>query len=167
MSARIAPGAPGRPIDAVIGVRRNGPLTWYVRRSQLMSNYKGVWSLPSIKFDPSTLPDVSDASRVQPLFDAMSHERLGGVPIRVLSHITSGSSDMNPMGVDVTLHLYEIELGRDPVLEPRYYVDQEWMTAERYEDASRGQMCGLCTRLWADHAWLMGWSDRPFIPHAA
>lgn len=155
----------GKPIDAVIGVRRRGPTTWYVRRSQLMSNYKGVWSLPSIKFDPATLPDVHDLSVVQPLFDALSSERLGGVPIRVLSHLTSGSSDMNPMGVDVTLHLYEIDVPEEPVLQPRYYVDQAWMTAEQYEEASRGQPCGLCTRLWGDHAWLNGWADRPFIAH--
>ena len=161
-----AEGRVGKPIHAVIGVRRNGASTWYARRSDLMSNYKGVWSLPSIKFDPTTLPDPADIDAVQPFFDALSRERLGGVSMAVRSHLTSGTSDDNPMGVDVTLHLYDVTMPEEPTIEPRYYVDAAWMTAAEYQDAARGMPCGLCTRLWADHAWLMGWTDRPFVPTA-
>lgn len=157
----------GEPIHAVIGVRRDGALTWYARRSLEMSNYKGVWSLPSIKFDPDVVRDVHDLDAIQRLFDALSTERLGDAPMRVMTHLTSGSSDQNPMGVDVTLHLYEVEMAKDPVLNPRYYTDAAWMDAAAYEQASRGQPCGLCTRLWGDHAWLSGYADRPFIAHPA
>lgn len=157
----------GRPIHAVIGVRRDGDLTHYLRRSHEMSNYKDVWSLPSIKFDPETIDGIPSVDQAHALFETMSDERLGGVGVRTVAHLTSGSSDMNPMGVDVTLHLYEIALADDPILNPRYYTDQAWMTAEQYERASAGQPCGLCTRLWGDHAWLMGWTDRPFLPRPA
>lgn len=153
----------GGAIDAVIGVRRDGHRTWYARRSHDMSNYKGVWSLPSIKFEPTTMPDPMDVAAAQPLFDLLAAERLGGVPMRVMRHLTSGSSDANLMGVDVTLHLFEVEMPQDPILNPRYYLDQGWMTAAEYQEAARGQPCGLCTRLWGDFAWLNGWADRPFL----
>ena len=41
-----------KPIHAVIGVRRAGGATFYVRRSEYMENYPGVWSLFSIQYDP-------------------------------------------------------------------------------------------------------------------
>lgn len=155
----------GRPINAVIGVRRVGGSTFYVKRSPQMQNYPDVWSLFSIQHDPVGLPDVTDLAAAQPLFDAMSAERLGGVPVTVQSYLTSGSSDLNPMGVDVNLHLYEIDFKIEPALNPRYYTDAAWLTAEQYEDRCAEQVCGLCLRLWADYAWLMGHTDRPFIPH--
>ena len=99
----------GRPINAVIGVRRRGGSTYYVRRSDEMENYPGVWSLFSIQYEPSDLADVRDLDAAQPLFDAMSAQRLGGVPVRISSYQTSGTSDLNPMNVDVTLQLNEIE----------------------------------------------------------
>ena len=154
----------GRPIDAVIGVRRSGGSTFYVQRSEHMENYPGVWSLFSIQHDPVTLPDVTDAAAAQSLFDAMSAQRLGGVPVRVKSYLTSGSSDMNPMGVEVTLHLYEIDFDEEPVLNERYYTAGAWLTAEEYEERCAEQVCGLCLRLWSDYAWLQGFTDRPFIP---
>lgn len=154
----------GKPIDAVIGVRRVGGSTFYVRRSMHMSNYPNVWSLFSIQHDPVALPDVTDLAAAQPLFDAMSVERLGGVPVLVKSYLTSGSSDQNPMGIDVTLHLYEIDFAHEPVLNARYYTDADWLTAEQYEDRCADQVCGLCLRLWSDYAWLKGYTDRPFVP---
>lgn len=155
------------PIHAVIGVRRDGPLTWYVRRSQHMSNYKEVWSLPSAKFDPASFRDVQDLDAAQTLFDGLSAQRFGGVPLRVLSHLTSGTSDANPMGVAVTLHLYEMAVPEEPLLQPRYYTDAAWLDAAAYEERSRGLPRGLCTRLWADYRWLRGYSDRASIPTPA
>lgn len=111
------------PITAVIGVRYEGPRAWYVRRSDRMANYPGVWSLPSIQFAPVELPDVHDLNRVTGHFSRLSQERLGDVGIDVKRHLTSGTSDINPMGVDVTLHLYHIELADDPVLDPAFYVE--------------------------------------------
>lgn len=154
----------GKPIDAVIGVRRIGGNTFYVRRSERMQNYPGVWSLFSIQHDPAKLTDIRDLAAAQPLFDAMSAERLGGVPVRIKSYLTSGSSDLNPMDVDVTLHLYEIEFDDEPVLNPRYYTDGAWLSAEEYEERCAEQVCGLCLRLWSDYAWMHGYTDRPFIP---
>ena len=155
----------GRPINAVIGVRRRGGSTYYVRRSDEMENYPGVWSLFSIQYEPSDLADVRDLDAAQPLFDAMSAQRLGGVPVRISRYLTSGSSDLNPMNVDVTLHLYEIEFDEEPHLNPRYYTASDWLDADEYEDRCAEQVCGLCLRLWSDYAWLSGYTDRPFVPH--
>ena len=155
----------GRPINAVIGVRRRGGSTFYVRRSEEMENYPGVWSLFSIQHDPATLPDVTDLSAVQPLFDALSAQRLGGVPVRVGRYLTSGSSDLNPMNADVTLHLYEIEFDAEPRLNKHFYTAGDWLDAAEYENRCAERVCGLCLRLWSDYAWLNGYTDRPFIPH--
>lgn len=154
-----------KPIHAVIGVRRAGGSTFYVRRSEHMENYPGVWSLFSIQYDPSSPTDMRDVEAVTPLFERLSEQRLGAVPVRVKSYLTSGSSDRNPMRVLVTLHLYEIEFDEEPRLNERYYTDGAWLTAKDYEDRCADQVCGLCLRLWSDYAWLMGYTDRPFIPH--
>jgi hypothetical protein len=156
-----------KAIHAVIGVRRAGGETFYVRRSEHMENYPGVWSLFSIQYDPASVADVTDLEAVTPLFKAMSAQRLGGVPVRVQSYLTSGSSDQNPMGVEVTLHLYEIEFGAEPRLNERYYTDGAWLKAKDYEQRCAAQVCGLCLRLWSDYAWMMGYTDRPFIPHTS
>jgi hypothetical protein len=156
-----------KPIHAVIGVRRAGGATFYVRRSEHMENYPCVWSLFSIQYDPASVEDVTDLKAVTPIFEAMSVQRLGGVPIRVKSYLTSGSSDQNPMDVDVILHLYEIEFDEEPRLNPRYYTDGAWLTAEDYEERCAEQICGLCLRLWSDYAWMMGYTSRPFIPKKA
>lgn len=153
-----------KPIHAVIGVRRTGESTFYVKRSELMENYPGVWSLFSIQYDPTAVENMEDIAEIQPLFDAMSAQRLGGVPVTVKSFLTMGSSDLNPMNTDVILHLYEIEFEQEPILNPRYYVDADWLTAADYEDRCAEQVCGLCLRLWSDYAWLMGYTDRPFLP---
>ena len=154
----------GKPIHAVIGVRRRGSKTYYVQRSAHMENYPGVWSLFSIQHDPASLPDVTDIIAAQSLFAAMSKERLNAVPIRTVSYLTSGSSDQNPMNVNVTLHLYQIEFDQEPRLNPRYYIGDDWLTPAEYEERSAGQACGLCLRLWSDYAWLHGYADRPFVP---
>jgi hypothetical protein len=154
-----------KPIHAVIGVRRRGDSTFYVKRSMEMSNYPGVWSLFSIQFSPEELPDPrSLGPTVNRLFAKMSNERLGGVPVEVESYLTSGSSDDNPMGVDVHLHLYEIRLADEPRFDARYYTDGAWLRPEEYELRCADEICGLCLRLWADYAWLHGLADRPFAP---
>jgi hypothetical protein len=151
-----------RDIDAVIAVRRDGSRTWYARRSHEMSTYKGVWSLPSIKFDPAATTDPTDVSVTQPLLDRLSTDRLGGVPMRAVRHLVSGSSADNPMGVRVTLHLFEVDMSEDPVLNHRYYLEDAWMTAGELQEAMRGTVGGLCTKLWGRHAWGRGLSDRPY-----
>jgi hypothetical protein len=132
-----------------------------------MENYPGVWSLFSMQYDSTKVAEVTDLEAVTPLFKAMSVQRLGGVPVRVKSYLTSGSSDQNKMGVQVTLHLYEIEFDEEPRLNERYYTDGAWLTAEEFEARCAQQICGLCLRLWSDYAWIMGYTDRPFIPHTA
>lgn len=152
-----------QPIHAVIGVRYRGNSTYYVKRSLEMGNYPGVWSLFSIQYPPSDLPDPTKiGGTVDALFRKMSNERLGGVPIEVKEYLTSGSSDDNPMGVDVHLHLYEIALADEPLLNPRYYTDGAWLSPVEYEDRCADQLCGLCLRLWADYAWLTGVAEHPF-----
>lgn len=151
-------------IHAVIGVWHRAASTYYVRRSTEMQNYPGVWSLFSIQFQPWELTDPKQLGGViDELFRRMSRERLGGVPIEVIKYLTSGSSDDNPMDADVHLHLYEVALADEPRLNPRYYIDGTWLTPEEYEDCCADQMCGLCLRLWADYAWLNGYTNRPFL----
>jgi hypothetical protein len=153
-----------KPINAVIGVRHRGPSTYYVKRSEEMANYPSVWSLMSIQFQTYQLPDPLDLGAAGRLLQEMSDERLGGVSIAPVRYLTSGSSDVNPMGVDVTLHLYEMELAREPILNARYYTDAAWLTPDEYEHRCAEQVCGLCLRLWADYAWMAQITDRPFIP---
>ena len=153
-----------KPINAVIGVRHHGASTFYVRRSERMVNYPGVWSLFSIQFKPEELPDPRDLAAAERLFERMSADRAGGVPVHVGKYLTFGSSDQNPMGVDVNLHLYEIEFGEEPRLNPTFYADGAWLTPEEYQIRSSDRRCGLCMRLWADYAWMAGITDRPFLP---
>ena len=75
-------------------------------------------------------------------------------------HLTSGDDPDSPVGQHVHLHLYEIELTEEPLLNPDYYADSAWLTAEEYEKISSGQPCGLCLRLWSDYAWMAGITDR-------
>jgi hypothetical protein len=128
----------------------------------MMRNYPGVWSLFSIQFKGGELPDVCDLKVVGEHFRRMSEERLGGVPVATKRYLTSGSSDQNPMGVDVNLYLYEIEFAAEPILNPAYYTDGAWLLPEEYEARCADKVCGLCLRLWADYAWMVGYTDRPF-----
>ncbi len=153
-------------LQAVIGVWHRGPQTYYVKRSEKMTNYPGLWSLLSKQFDLKDLPDPKDLSAIQPVMERLSRERLGGVPIATKKHLTSGDSDDNPIDRHVFLHLYEVELLVEPRLNPDYYTDAAWLTPEAYEEKSAGLQCGLCLRLWSDYAWLAGIIDRPFIPRA-
>ena len=150
-------------LHAVIGVWHRGDLTYYVKRSEKMENYPGLWSLFSIQFRPDELRNSKDLSFVRRLMQRLSQERLGGVPITVKEHLISGDSRDNPIGKHVYLHLYEIELAKEPNLNPDYYSGGAWLTPEEYERRSAGQLCGLCLRLWSDYAWLAGISDRPFV----
>ena len=152
-------------IYGIIGVWRHGPLTYYVKRSQSMQNYPGLWSLFSIQYERAQLFDPIDLGVAQCFMERMSHQRLGGERIIVRRHLISGDSGSNPMKKHVYLHLYEVELEREPRLNSEYYVQGEWLTPEQYENRSAGNQCGLCLRLWSDYAWLSGIHDRPFIPH--
>ena len=151
-------------LHAVIGVWYRGDLAYYVKRSHRMRYYPGVWSLFSMQFEPSELKDPNDLRKVHRIMVKMSNERLGGTLIDVAGFLDSGNSDHNPYGRHVYLHLYEIQLDREPHLNPSYYTDGAWLTAEEYEGRSAGQPCGLCIRLWSDYSWLKGITDRPFIP---
>lgn len=153
-------------LHAVIGVWHKDNLTYYVKRSEKMENYPSVWSLLSIQFDSMELSDPADLSKVQAFMESLSEERLGGVPIATKQHLISGDSSDNPFDKHVFLHLYEIELRKEPRLNPDYYTDSVWLTPEEYENRSANQRCGLCLRFWSDYAWMAGISDRPFVPRA-
>lgn len=151
-------------LHAVIGVWHRGPLTYYVKRSPNMQNYPGIWSLLSCKYQPREIENPEDLTSAQVLMERMSKQRLDGVPIKVLDHLISGDSQKNPYELDVYLHLYSIELSREPKLNPHYYTEGAWLNADEYERRSAGQECGLCLRLWSDYAWLARITDRPFAP---
>ncbi len=144
------------PIRAVIGVwYRREPVTnmlqtFYVRRSESMKNYPGVWSLPSYQYRPDDLPDPMDHESVSALFSAMSRERFLGAPVTVLEFLTAGRSDDNPMGRMVELLLYRIAFEYPPLLHSAFYIDAAWLTSPEYELRTVGAAieCGLCTHLW-------------------
>ena len=147
-------------LHAFIGVWYKNDLTYYVKRSEKMDNYPNVWSLMSIQFDP-----IHDLAPVQLIMEKMSKERLGGVPIHAKELLICGDSANNTFNKHVHLYLYRVEFDFDeePILNPDYYSDSAWLTAEEYEERSAGQPCGLCLRLWSDYAYLAGITDRPFI----
>jgi len=156
---------------AIIAVAHDGERTFYVKRSSRMTNYPGVWSLPSIQFDPCDLDDYTNLDRVETYVRKLSEQRLHNAQFVMSEFLTSGSSDVNPIDRDVHLYLYRIALKSQPSLNFDFYTDSKWMTAAEFEEASANQACGLCVRLWADHAWMLGITDRPFNPknsfHAA
>jgi hypothetical protein len=154
----------GGPIHAVIGVRYDGRRTLYVKRSDAMENYPGVWSLLSVQFDPGELPGLDDLVAAQRIFDRLSFERLGALRLRVERHIVSGTCSDNPMGRRVVLHLYAISYNGVASLNPRYYSDQAWLTPSEYEQRAAGMSCGLCLRLWSDYSFRHGLAPARFAP---
>ena len=151
-------------IDAVIGVWYKDGRTYYVKRSAEMQNYPNVWSLLSIQFKPEQLPDFTDLEAAQKIMERMAEERLGGVPVKLTGYVKSSRCSDNPMHIPVTLHMYRIELEREPELNPRYYVDAAWFTPEEYMKASEKATCGLCMRMWSDYCYQMGLSEKRFAP---
>ena len=149
-------------IEAVIGVWFKNGRTFYVKRSSRMENYPNAWSLLSIQFTPEELPEFTDLDAVQRVMEKMSEERLGGTPVRLVRYLKSTRCSDNPMQVSVTLHLYQIELEREPELNPRYYVDSAWLTAEEYIKTSENATCGLCMRMWSDYCYQSGLSKVRF-----
>ena len=156
-----------RSLNAVIGVWHRGIRTFYVKRSDKMQNYPGLWSLLSIQYQPRDLPNPLDLQSVQLHMDKLSLERLSGRQMRVQQHLLSGDSDLNPLNRHVFLHLYEVHLDKEPRLNPDYYTAGAWLTPTEYEQRNAGIQCGLCLRLWSDYAWLSGLHDRPFVPQTS
>ncbi len=151
-------------IEAVIGAWLKDGRTLYVKRSSQMENYPNVWSLLSIQFTPEELPDFTDLATAEKVMERMSEERLGGVPVRLIHYLKSSRCSDNPMHVPVTLHMYQIELEREPELNPRYYVDSAWFTPEEYMKATENATCGLCMRMWSDYCYQSGLSNVRFAP---
>lgn len=151
-------------LTAVIGVWFRDGRTYYVKRSDKMKNYPGLWSLFSLQYRSTELSNPLDLTDVQVLMKRMSKERLRGREIGVKRHLVSGDSDANPMNKHVFLHLYEIRMAKEPDLNLNYYTAGAWLTATQYEQRNAGTQCGLCLRLWSDYAWLSGIHDRPFVP---
>lgn len=153
-----------RNIDAVIGAWFRDGRTFYVKRSGRMENYPNAWSLLSIQFRPEEFSDFTDLAAAQKVMEKMSKERLGGVPLTLIRYLKSARCSDNPMHVPVTLHLYQIELKREPELNPKYYVDSAWFTPEEYVKASDNSTCGLCMRMWSDYCYERGLSKGRFAP---
>ena len=151
-------------IEAVIGVWLKDGRTLYVKRSGRMENYPNVWSLLSIQFTPEELPDFTDLEAAEKVMERMSEERLGGVPVRLIHYLKSSRCSDNPMHVPVTLHMYQIELEREPELNPEYYLDSAWFTPEEYMKATENATCGLCMRMWSDYCYQSGLSNVRFAP---
>lgn len=129
-----------------------------------MENYPGTWSLFSIQFKPEQLPKSTDLAAAQRLMDRMSHERLGGAPVEVVEFIARTRTSHNPINAIVDLCLYRIELSVEPALNPRYYVDAAWMTAQEYMSRRTNKSCGTCMRMWSDYCYKSGLSSTRFAP---
>jgi len=153
-----------KTINAVIGVQYKGNETFYVKRSDNMENYPGVWSLLSIQFSPEEIIDFLDLNDIQPLMNKMSEQRLGNVPVNVLQYISSTTCTENPIDAIVNLHLYRIEFEEEPILNPSYYSDSEWMTPEQYLEKRGDALCGSCIRMWSDYCIKTGLTDTCFGP---
>ncbi len=154
-------------IHAVIGVWYKEGKTFYVCRSDRMTNYPDVWSLLSIQFDPVTFQEQLNLDYVRSLMERMSRERLGGVGITVLRYLNSAQCSDNPMEKQVILHMYEIELDSVPDLNPDFYCDGAWLTPSEYEERSRGATCGLCLRMWSDYCVRNSLAEHAFAPALA
>jgi hypothetical protein len=149
---------PQSPIRAVIGVsysydkHERSHITFYVKRSELMQNYPGVWSLPSIQYKPEELRDPHDLDAAAKIFTRMSHERFCSVGLKVENFLTGGSSDKNPMERMVELLLYRIRFLSKPNLNRDFYTESEWLTREEFEErvVLDPLPCGLCTKLWRE-----------------
>lgn len=151
-----------RKLSAVIGIWHRENETYYVQRSEKMQNYPSLWSLFSKQFLPDDLHDPSDLYKAQGIMDQMSVERLCGAQVKVLEHITSGTSASNPIRMHVTLHLYLLEFPTEPKLNPDFYSEGTWLTFNEFEEKINKSTCGSCTRMWWDHAWFKNWVNRPF-----
>jgi hypothetical protein len=151
------------PIHAVIAVWHRGSKTFYVKRSERMTNYPLVWSLMSIQFNPEIV-DPLDLALVQPLMNKMARERLYDAPVRVIRYLSSANCADNPMARRVFLHLYEVELTADPNLNSEYYIDSAWLDPDEYELRSEGSTCGLCLRMWSDYCVNHRLTVRRFAP---
>lgn len=165
MRAELAKGAKGNlpKLYAVIGVRFDHGKTFYVKRSPNMKNYPNTWSLFSIQFNPDQV-DYRNLKQVQSLMDKMSEERFGGGAIKVLNYLDSGTCSSNPINKRVFLHMYLVDLEKEPMLNPDYYADSEWLTPQEYVERSKEAPCGLCTRMWSDYSYTHGLSKERFAP---
>ena len=94
----------------------------------------------------------------------MSLQRLGDAPIRVREFLTAGEARNTSIGHFVHLDLYRIDFDAEPILNPDYYTEGRWMDFDEYASAVAGSPCGLCVRLWTDHAYLLGLCSHPFLP---
>lgn len=151
-----------KEIHAVIAVWRRGNQAFYARRSRMMQNFPEVWSLLSIQFPQGETTSGATEARVSELFNKMSRERLGNVPITVNSFLTAGSAYNADLEAQINLLLYDIQMEEEPILNPNFYTDGRWMTFSEYLDIVGKQKCGLCSHLWLDYAYLKGWSPAPF-----
>lgn len=138
-------------LHAVIGVWFDGKRTFYVKRSDKMANYPGVWSLFSIQYNPNEHLDSLDLTVTDRLMLRMSQERLYGAPIRVRQFLTVSTCTDNPLGKTVILRLYRVELEREPRLNPDYYTDSRWMNSDEYLQHRGDATCGSCLRMWSDY----------------
>lgn len=143
--------AESRVLDAVIGVWYRGARTYYVKRSLHMQNYPGAWSLFSIQFDPDEFPEPFDLKAAQRVMERMSAQRLHAAPIRVTRFLTASTCTNNPIDKIVRLRLYRVEFDAEPALNPEYYTDGAWMTAEEYAERRADATCGSCIRMWSDY----------------
>jgi hypothetical protein len=135
---------------AVIGAWYRGDRTFYVKRSEKMQNYPGAWSLFSIQYDPSEMPDSTDLATAQRIMERMSDERLYGAPVQVRAFLTASTCNNNPINKIVNLRLYRMELERQPALHRDYYVDAAWLTRTELETRRGNTVCGSCLRAWFD-----------------
>ena len=150
------------PIYALIGVWSRNGLTYTVQRSQDMENYPSVWSLFSERFDPSTC-DPLDRDDVTNVFNRMSRNRAGGVPVTVGKMLSVRSRLNEKLGYRVSLWMYEIELANEPQLNPAFYSDSDWLTNDEIRKRVSAVSCGMCTRMLSDYRMRRGEIQEPLV----
>jgi len=147
-------------LHAIIGVIHQGSTTFYVKRSNAIEAYPGVWSLLSVRASREELRDFLDLMQIQQCVDRMSSERLVSTPLTVKRFITSAQCDKQDHRL--YLYMYELESPVVPKLNPKYYSDFRFMDPAEYEQLSKDLMCGLCVSMWSRYCVKYGLTDRLF-----
>ena len=172
--------SPDHYIFGLIGVwckiEKDEVLYYYVKRSSKMDNYPNTWGLLSRQWNRNDYHNILGLKdKLQPLFQEMSVQRLDNTPIKVIQWLATQANkpEENPLGCWLYLDIFQIELEKEPVLNPEFYTEAKWMTRKDILNLSITQECGRCTEMLTEFLrWhrlkeldpAKGWIYSGFIP---
>lgn len=153
------------PIRAFIGAWKKGDKTYYVKRSDKMENYPGVWSLFSMQIPWEKFTELpQDRDLALDIMQTISNQRLGGLEVTNALWISGAESFRTELGKSVALHLYRVELIGEPKLNPYFYSEGAFLTADEFRSMDK-MPCGTCVRMWSKHGINKGyWTEHLVKP---